>query len=277
VLGRTWWQLKQEDQDSGKRPVWHVLAMLVPIYGYFRFHAHMRTIAKLGATEEARSILNPLAMTVAWIVINLLSTASVMRGDVAIEVPLLVYGLCGALIGWAQYGLNSTWRSLPGGSVRARLNPLHIVLLLVGVLRHRYSTIADVRLVVANGVLLALVGLAVAGVSAVSRSSVSVEGAVRRYAAAVTSSDLDAALAEIAPSQREIWSDWLVSQLGNIYEVRGIAVRTPSLVLRGGPYEVTVVLDINREYPDEHYEPTSTEPVEQVDGTWYLSRPLLVH
>ena len=131
-LGRTWWQLKQEDQDSGKRPVWHVLAMLVPIYGYFRFHAHMRTIAQLAANDEASSILNPLAMTVAWIVINLLSTASVMRGDVAIEVPLLVYGLCGALIGWAQYGLNSTWRSLPGGSVRARLNPLHIVLLFFG-------------------------------------------------------------------------------------------------------------------------------------------------
>ncbi len=124
------------------------------------------------------------------------------------------------------------------------------------------------RLVVANAVLLAVVGLAVAGVSAVSRSSVSVEGAVRRYAAAITSSDLEAALAEIAPSQREMWRDWLVSQLGNIYEVRGIAVRTPSLVLRGGPYEVTVVLDINREYADEHYEPTTTDPVEQVDGTW---------
>src|SRR5438034_584092 len=116
-----------------------------------------------------------------------------------------------------------------------------LVLLLVGVLRHRYSTIADVRLVVANGVLLVVVGLAVAGVSAASRSSVSVEGAVRRYAVAITSSDLDAALAEIAPSQRELWRDWLVSQLGNIYEARGIAVRTPSLVLRGGPYEVTVV------------------------------------
>src|SRR6185503_6026260 len=42
-LGRTWWQLKQEDGDAGKHPVWHALAMLVPIYGYFRFHAHMRT------------------------------------------------------------------------------------------------------------------------------------------------------------------------------------------------------------------------------------------
>src|SRR2546423_13224000 len=67
-LGLTWWQLKQEDGDSGKRPVWHVLAMLVPVYGYFRFHAHMRTISRLAATPEAKSTLSPGAMTTAWIV-----------------------------------------------------------------------------------------------------------------------------------------------------------------------------------------------------------------
>jgi hypothetical protein len=38
-----------------------------------------------------------------------------------------------------------------------------------------------------------------------------------------------------------------------------------------------VVLDINRGFDDEFYEPTTRVPVEQVDGRWYLSRPLLVH
>jgi hypothetical protein len=129
---------------------------------------------------------------------------------------------------------------------------------------------------VLNGLLIVSVGVAVAGMSLLSRSSLSVEGAVRRYSLAVTSTDLEAALAEIAPGERETWRDWVASQLGNVYEVRGIAVRSPAFLVRGGPYEVTVVLDINRGYADEYYQPTTTEPVEQVDGVWYLSRPLLI-
>ncbi|HET6316981.1 MAG TPA: hypothetical protein VFG86_11015 [Chloroflexota bacterium] len=131
------------------------------------------------------------------------------------------------------------------------------------------------RLFVLNAALLLLVGVAVVGVSLFSRPASSVEGLVRRYATAVTSSDLEGALAEIAPSQRQAWRSWVASQLGNAYDVKGIAVRSPP-VLAGAPYEVTVVLDVNRDYPGEFYQPTTTEPVEQVDGAWYLTQPLLV-
>ena len=130
-LGRTWSQLKQEDQDAGKRPVWHVLSMVVPIYGYFRFHAHMRTIVGLGATEEARGTLNPLAMTLAWFVITLLSATAARLPEPG-WIGLLPGLLSGALIGWAQRGLNATWRSLPGGAVRGRVHVLHILLLFLG-------------------------------------------------------------------------------------------------------------------------------------------------
>jgi hypothetical protein len=137
------------------------------------------------------------------------------------------------------------------------------------------------RLVLVNGALLAAIGLAILGVTARDRAEVSVEAAVRRYAAAVTSMDLEAALDEVAPDQREDWRPWLTTQLGNIYDVRGIAVRSPSLadqIVRrapSGPIEVSVVLDVNRDYPDEFYEPTARVPVERVSGRWYLSRPLL--
>jgi len=128
-----------------------------------------------------------------------------------------------------------------------------------------------VRLFVVNAVLLVAVGLAVVGSSVFSRPSVAVESMVRRYAAALTSGDVDGALAEVAPEERDGSRVWLGSQVGNVYEVRGIAVRA----VRGTPYEVTVVLDVNRGYADEYYQPTTTEPVEQVDGVWYLARPLL--
>jgi hypothetical protein len=131
-LGRTWWQLKQEDNDHGKHPVWHALAMLVPFYGYFRFHAHMRTIAELARTPDAKAAVSPGPMTTAWIVINVLS-ATALRSDVPGWVDVLASILSGALLGWAQYGLNTVWRSLPGGTVRARLHPVHLLLLVVGI------------------------------------------------------------------------------------------------------------------------------------------------
>ena len=136
------------------------------------------------------------------------------------------------------------------------------------------------RLVLVNGALLAAIGLAILGVTARDRAEVSVEAAVHRYAAAVTSMDLEAALDEVTPDQREDWRPWLTTQLGNIYDVRGIAVRSPSLferVLRrtNGPTDVTVVLDVNRDYPGEFYQPTSQVDVVEVDGRWYLAQPLL--
>jgi hypothetical protein len=130
-------------------------------------------------------------------------------------------------------------------------------------------------------VLLALNALGIGGFEVADRAEASVEGSVRRYAAAVTNGDLDAALAEIAPDQRERWSDWVGGQLGNVYEVRGIAVRSVSLIdrvarrLPAGPREVTTVMDVDRDFPDEFYQPTTRVPVEQFEGRWYLAAPLL--
>jgi hypothetical protein len=132
-----------------------------------------------------------------------------------------------------------------------------------------------------TGVLLVAVAAAVLGLEVVGRPESSVEASVRRYADAVGNSDLDAALAEIAPDQRATWRDWIDGQLGNIYEVRGIAVRAPSVLERlrthagAGPTEVTTVIDVDRAFPDQYYQGTTRVPVEQVGGVWYLAQPLL--
>jgi hypothetical protein len=133
-LGRTWSQIKQEDGDAGKRPVWHVLAILVPFYGYFRFYAHMRAIVQIAATPEAKASISPLAMTVAWLVINLLGTVIWLNPQTPGWVPVLASGLSAAQFGWAQYGLNAAWSSLPGGTERASFHPLHWLLLALGVI-----------------------------------------------------------------------------------------------------------------------------------------------
>ena len=129
------------------------------------------------------------------------------------------------------------------------------------------------RLVAVNLGLVAFVAVAVASVQAIARPEASLEASVRRYAQAISNADLDAAMAEIAPDQRSRWTDWVRGQLGNVYEVRGVAVRAPS-VLRP-PTDVTVVLDVNKAFPDEFYQPTANVTVEESNGRWYLSAPLL--
>jgi len=122
-------------------------------------------------------------------------------------------------------------------------------------------------------VLLAVAGLAIFGVQTLDRRASAVEASVRRYAAAVSNSDLDAAMAEIAPPDRERWREWVAGQIGNVYEVRGIAVRSPWIL--STPSEVTVAMDVNRGYPDEFYQPTPRVGVAEVDGREYLAAPLL--
>jgi hypothetical protein len=128
-----------------------------------------------------------------------------------------------------------------------------------------------------SGVLLALIAVAIAGVQLLDRGEAAVEQSVRRYATAVSNAQLDAAMAEIAPEQRAHWQDWVRSQLGNMYDVRGVAVRSPSMLQGGrrGPFEVTAVLDVNRDFADEFYQPTARVPVQELDGRWYLAAPLL--
>ncbi|MBV9171348.1 MAG: hypothetical protein JOZ81_14825 [Chloroflexi bacterium] len=141
-LGRTWWQIKQEDGDAGKRPFWHALAMLVPVYGYFRFHAHMRAIASIARTPEARAALSPGATTVAWIIINILVGAA--SAPLPLWLTILASGLGAALIGYAQNALNMAWLSLPGGTRPARGHPLHWLLLVLGAILYVSVIVASV-------------------------------------------------------------------------------------------------------------------------------------
>ena len=131
------------------------------------------------------------------------------------------------------------------------------------------------RLILLNGTLLALVGLAIVLVQVLDRPEFAVEASIRRYAQAVSNGDLDGAMAEIAPDQRDQWREFVSTQVGNLYEVRGIAVRAPSLLAR--PTEVTVNLDVNRGVPSDFFQPTARVPVEQFDGAWYLAAPPLAN
>jgi hypothetical protein len=113
------------------------------------------------------------------------------------------------------------------------------------------------------------------------RAAPAVQATVQRYARAMAAQDTDGALAEIAPARRAEWTDWVHQQAGNVYDIKGIGIREPSLLARltqhapSVPFEVSVMLDVNHDYPDDYYQATTQAAVVEDGGRWFLAEPLL--
>jgi hypothetical protein len=104
------------------------------------------------------------------------------------------------------------------------------------------------------------------------------ETVVRAYLAAVAAGDLDAALATIDPAQRAAQRERVALQLRNRYSIATLVLGRPSLadVLTGrrlDPAWATVLADVATA-SGERWRSTSTAPLVQRDGAWYLPRPL---
>lgn len=137
------------------------------------------------------------------------------------------------------------------------------------------------RWMVVNATLLTVLVGAVGAAQVLDRSPVQIDSTVERYARAVEAQDLEAAIIELSPAARDLWTPWVAEQLGNIYQVRAVSIRAPSPLDRlirgtlGQPTEATVVMDVNRGYPEFFFQPSTRVSLEQHDGRWYLAEPLL--
>ena len=116
----SWRQIKDHDGDTGKHPVAHTVAMVVPIYNLFRMHAHMRTIVELVHSFGGRTSLSPGTAVILWIVSGALLRLSNRPHMDLLYVPSLM--LEGALVAGGQAALNQAW-SLK--SPQARVRPTH--------------------------------------------------------------------------------------------------------------------------------------------------------
>ena len=125
--------------------------------------------------------------------------------------------------------------------------------------------------------------LALAGVAAVVGPVVETrqrapEGIARAYLRAVEQGDLDAALALIDPPQRDLQRDRVALQVQNRYEVVTLVLGKPSVVdllfrRDVAPAWVTVLAEVTTVVGDR-WRSTSTAPLVERDGVWYLTRPL---
>jgi hypothetical protein len=104
------------------------------------------------------------------------------------------------------------------------------------------------------------------------------EGTARSYLRAVEDGDLEAALSTIDPIQRDAQRERVAWQIRNRYTIVTLVLGRPSVLDRltgreRPPAWVTVLADVTTVAGDR-WRSTSTAPLVERDGVWYLSRPL---
>ena len=127
-------------------------------------------------------------------------------------------------------------------------------------------------------VLLALAGLLALVGPVMETRQRAPEGIARAYLRAVEQGDLDAALATIDPAERETQRERIALQTRNQYAIVTLVLGRPSwadLLTDREPRAawVTVMADVAT-VSGERWRSTSTAPLVERDGVWYLTRPL---
>jgi hypothetical protein len=115
----TWKQYRDHTQTEAF-PIWHALALMVPVYNLFRTHAHMRTFKSLMRDAGLVSTISAK-----WaVVLVLVSAAFVDFVSIAAVVVLLLH---------VQSNLNRYWRKVANARlVNARIGASEVVFGLIG-------------------------------------------------------------------------------------------------------------------------------------------------
>lgn len=122
----TW---RQYRDHTGKRvfPVWHTLALGVPIYGLFRIHDHMTSYNRLILQSRLAATIKPVPVVALILVSVVLSTVSFFVSGVfsgigpsgvqatfmKLEIDALTIVITAGLLTYVQPRLNGFWDSLP--------------------------------------------------------------------------------------------------------------------------------------------------------------------
>jgi hypothetical protein len=139
------WRHYRDYTEEQVFPVWHALSMLVPIYQFFRLHAHVRVYQELMAQRGVPSTLHPMrtvglysaTVVLLWVTFRLTTDLPVS--------PLEQLGYFGAniasvaitawIIWQVQSNINRFWQHRVGVRLtRAPINLMQIVMSVLGAL-----------------------------------------------------------------------------------------------------------------------------------------------
>ena len=146
---RTWEQYRQHT-GANVYPVWHALAMLVPVYGWFRFYAHCKAYRDL---MEEREVAHNLRMAPILVVLIICTAVwspiptvwlnfYLGESDISVMIDLIldVVSLVGMLVATVmvcriQANFNRYWAAVDGELAnRARLGRGAMVLAALGLI-----------------------------------------------------------------------------------------------------------------------------------------------
>ena len=144
------WKQYQEQTDHEAYPVWHALALLVPIYQFFRFHFHVRSFEELLLKSGHTSYLGAGAAVALLVVITILGWISGFTGGFDTKVTLgkavivavlsiISLGFVSVMLLALQDNLNRHWDRLSSDNpnitfLSARIGIGEVIFAIIGVL-----------------------------------------------------------------------------------------------------------------------------------------------
>lgn len=133
------WKHYRDYTKKEAYPVWHALTICVPIYCWFRVHAHIRSYKELMAEVGLVSNLNPGLFIFLFMVCNFIAILGWRLVDsmpsVNIVLSFVSVGLTVGMLIWVQSNLNRYWRSIKTiNAVNARVGVGEVIFGLIGVL-----------------------------------------------------------------------------------------------------------------------------------------------
>jgi hypothetical protein len=130
-LGLMWAEMKRARADPSMNPVGHAFAQFVPIYGWFRFYAHVRTLNEM--LEEAGSAQR-IAAGWATAVYIAITAFALVAGSAATPDWLILpaYAAYGAFAAWRQQALNAYYDQVSQGTIPERVHGFEWVVVVLG-------------------------------------------------------------------------------------------------------------------------------------------------
>lgn len=130
-IGLMWAEMKRARQDPRMQPVGHALAQFVPFYGWFRFHAHVRTLNEMLTTAGSPIRVSAGRATTMYVIIALFGLFASSR-TVPTWVVFPSIGAYAAFAAWRQRLLNKYYDQAAPGLIPERVHPVEWVVIGVG-------------------------------------------------------------------------------------------------------------------------------------------------
>jgi len=140
----TWKQYRNHTKEEAY-PIWHALSLVVPIYAFFRMHAHVRSFKELMSKANIETSLAPGSVVTGLVIIWILGaisaggsyseTITMGAAVTTLLLEIVAVFITAWLISHVQQNLNNYWDSLSDTpSLNSKVGIGEVVFAVIGVL-----------------------------------------------------------------------------------------------------------------------------------------------